>query len=316
MNKYSRFLSFAAVLLCLTPLGGVYTLFQTFPWTNGGSGNQLHNNIHVESSSSFQPLGASHDGTCAAAAPYRFMMDGSHQDSFPDPIRFDADSFLNASIDTSYRTGTNTTRHQPTRASASHHAYQQQRSRSLHRRQQQSELDPLIFHVRNNEFYNHFDHRNNHVLLLSWTISLLLGLLVPVLALLYDAYLRITSKSRHQKQLQAIQKAIKPYKHKVLTKSQAKETCPICLSQFAMGESILKCGRSDAGALGGCSHRFHQSCMVQWLLQQTKQQPNQLVETILSNEPAMSTLRSQRKAKLEAPCPCCRQPFVKVPLVR
>ncbi|KAL3937342.1 MAG: hypothetical protein SGBAC_007533, partial [Bacillariaceae sp.] len=184
----------------------------------------------------------------------------------------------------------------------------------------QPQFDPLMFHVRNNNgFYN---QHNNHVLLLSWTLSLLLGLLIPVFALLHDAYQKLTSKSRHQQQLQAIQKALKPYKRKVLTKSQAKETCPICLSHFAMGESIATCGSSNtrsgagAAAAGGCSHCFHQTCMVQWLLQQTKNQPNQLVETILSNQPAMSTLRQHRRSNLEAPCPCCRQPFVTVPLVR
>ncbi|CAJ1961233.1 unnamed protein product [Cylindrotheca closterium] len=314
MNKYSRFLSFAAVLVCLTPLGGVYTLLQTFPWMNGNPSIQNHHaSIHAH-------YGESMDGifehrTCAAV-PHHLMGSQKEEDSpeQEDPIRCDAGSFLDAPIDTSYRTGNNTTR------------YQQHGDRSIHhQREQPQQLDPLMFHVRNNEFYNHFNKRDNHVLLLSWTLSLLLGLLVPVFALLYDAYLRITSKSRHQKQLKAIQKALKPYKRKVLTKSQAKETCPICLSNFAMGESILTCGSSKQSAAttsgstttrGGCSHCFHQPCMVQWLLQQTKNQPNRLVETILSNEPAMSTLRLRRKSKFEAPCPCCRQPFVTVPLVR
>jgi hypothetical protein len=264
--------------------------------------------------------------TCATVP--RHLM-GSHKEDSPhsphspehDPIRCHAGSLLDAPIDTSYRTGTNTTRYQQGQHYDSHvHSHQQQGAKSsIHQREgeEQPQLDPLMFHARNNDFYNHFNRRDNHVLLLSWTLSILLGLLVPVFALLYDAYMRITSKSRHQKQLQAIQKALKPYKRKVLTKSQAKETCPICLSKFAMGESILICGsKQESPKASGCSHCFHQPCMVPWLLQQTKNKPQLLVETILSNEPAMSTLRPRRKTKLEAPCPCCRQPFVTIPLVR
>eukprot|EP00526_Cylindrotheca_closterium_P016758 CAMPEP_0113612234 /NCGR_PEP_ID=MMETSP0017_2-20120614/5993_1 /TAXON_ID=2856 /ORGANISM="Cylindrotheca closterium" /LENGTH=334 /DNA_ID=CAMNT_0000521259 /DNA_START=34 /DNA_END=1035 /DNA_ORIENTATION=+ /assembly_acc=CAM_ASM_000147 len=333
MNKYSRFLSFAGILVCLTPLGGVYTLLQTFPWMSNGNPNNIKHhggiNAHRES---FQSMDIAENRTCVAQLglpAHHLMGDDSHKDS-QDPIRYDAGSFLDTPIDTSYRT--NTTRYQraqqPYDKESPVHSYQQGASRSLHQREQQPpppfELDPLMFHVRNNEFYNHFNQHNNHVLLLSWTLSLLLGLLVPVFALLYDAYLRITSKSRHQKQLQAIQKALKPYKRKVLTKSQTKESCPVCLSHFAMGESILTCGGKSLSATtattatttnsasAGCSHCFHQSCMVQWLLQQTKHQPNQLVGTILSssNAPAMSTLQKRNKRKLDAPCPCCRQPFV------
>jgi len=316
MNKYSRFLSFAAILVCLTPLGGVYTLFQTFPWTNVGNSNlqHPHRNIVQDESSLFQHMDGPRNRTCAA---YN-LMDAS-RDSM-DPVRYDADSFL----DTSTYRPSNTTR--PSRRKGNHQSHIQQDSRSLNQRQQ-PQLDPRMFHVRNNEFYNHFNSSNNHVLLLSWTLSLLLGLLVPVVALLYDAYLRITSKSRHQKQLRAIQKALKPYKRKVLTKSQAKETCPICLSQFAMGESILACGQGGCAEKSipnsvpsGCSHCFHQSCMVQWLVQQTKQQPNQLETLIntasMANESTVSTRRKRRTKKLATPCPCCRQPFVTIPLVR
>ena len=304
MSKYSRAISYAAVLVCLTPLSGVYTLIQTFPWVadNSASAHIQYDILGESSSSASASLQSSPLETCVVSSLYHLMADGSHQCSSQDLIiRYHASSLLDIPIDTSYRNGQNTTNHLPNMA---YQADLQPGYRSLHPREH-AELDPLMFHVRNNEYYNHF--RKNHVFLLSWTLSLLLGLLIPVLALLYDAYLRITSKSRQQQQLQAIQKALKPYKRKVLTKSQAKETCPICLAQFAMGE--FYCASS-------CSHCFHQSCMVQWLLQQTKHQPNHLVETILSNEPAMSTLRRQCPSELKAPCPCCRQAFVTVPLVR
>jgi hypothetical protein len=229
MTNLTRFLSFTAILLCLTPLTGVYSLLQTFDW--------------IESEPpSFGGMDAS--------------ISTMHQTEMI--ARAAANTNVNVNVFVSYYNASNVL--------------------------DQANLEPRIY-IGNKDHYD-----APYALLLAWILSIILGISIPLVALLYDAYLRITQTSRRSERRQRVTKALRPCRKRVTTKSQEKETCAICLASYALGETIVRSSHTSE-----CRHCFHETCMMTWLLKQQKQ----------------SSKRQDRHAHEQ--CPCCRQSFVTIP---
>lgn len=230
MTNLSRFLSFTAILLSLTPLSGVFSMLRAFDWIDADS---------------LICLGAS-----------------------------DASSKHTIEADLPSHAATNMT--------ADFHMTPNHSSKL----QEQSHSVPRIYMANK----DHFDAP--YPLLLSWILSMILGLSIPILALMYDAYLRITQNSRKTRRRQRIEKALRPCRRRITTKAQEKESCAICLASYAIGETIVCSSKTSE-----CRHCFHEACMVTWLVKQQKQ----------------SSKGQQRCHTPDEQCPCCRQTFVSIP---
>jgi hypothetical protein len=230
-TNLTRFLSFTAILLSLTPLTSVYSLLQTFAWIESDTPSFAGMDASISTMHQTEMLSR-------AAANMNMNMNGNVF------LTYNASNVLD----------------------------------------QANLLEPRI-HVGNKDHYD-----APYPLLLAWILSIILGISIPLVALLYDAYLRITQTSRRIKRRQRITKALRPCRKRVTTKSQEKETCAICLASYSLGETIVRSSNTSE-----CRHCFHETCMMTWLVKHQKE----------------SFKRQNRHAHEQ--CPCCRQSFVTIP---